>query len=447
MGKLTYPTLDLFLYHWREGIGEKDIQTNHTNFWANLPANLRVELNAEETAEDIQYLRLLELSEAAGKQKQFCFTATVGGYPIEASYYPIRLSDTYALLFDCYVDDKVTPQPLSCLQKLKSLAEYKNGNIGKTWMISGCLSPSIDAEAIAKEAYQQLTSKEWQNAKQGKFLGATVFEVWQPPQKWQNVAEENYHVLVFIYQNLQLMQKTTSFYKLWLQLFCYRNKIIWAYGESQKYKLQLESLLLHIRDIISNIENISLTDRFQEIQKILVRCPNLFSKYVTQLSYLEMLEKTIYINLGNYQQCLNDILDKAKEFAKQDMRMEATDIKFLENFSQIAEQKYQVQISKDYASLSNGTKLLENLVNTIAGMVEIERIERDRTFTKNLTNTIAIASIGVATSSVTATIVSKKIPQSSDNISTTTALVWSIASGVIPVAIALIVLRIIRRKS
>lgn len=445
MSKLIYPTLDLFLYNWREGIGEEDIQANHANFWTNLPANLRVDLPTEETAEDTEYLRLLELSEAAGNQKQFFFTANVGGYPIEASYYPIRLSDTYALLFDCYVDDKVTPQSLSCLQNLKSLADYKSGNIGKTWMISGCLSPSADAEAIAKEAYQNFTSKEWQNVKEGKFLGATLFEVWQTPQKWQNVDEENSHVLIFLYQNLQIMQKTNSFYRLWLQLFGYRNKIIWAYGQSQKYKRDLEKLLLHIREKITKIEHLAAVNNLKEIQNILFGCPNLFYKYVTHLSYLEMLEKTISINLDNYQQCLQEILNKAKEFAKQDLRMEATDISFLENFSQIAVQKYQTQISKDRASLSNGTKLLENLVNTIAGMVEIERIERDRAFTNNLTNTIAIASIGVATSSVTATIVSKKIPQSSDNISTTTALVWSIASGVIPVAIALIIVRLIRR--
>jgi hypothetical protein len=102
MNKIIYPTLDLFLYHQREGLteNEADIATNHANFWSNLPKNLKVELAEEAKAENTEYVRLLEFSEAAKRQKQFFFTASLGGYPIEASYYPIRLNDTYALLFD-----------------------------------------------------------------------------------------------------------------------------------------------------------------------------------------------------------------------------------------------------------------------------------------------------------------------------------------------------------
>lgn len=447
MSKLIYPTLDLFLYQSREGLSENvdEIKTNHAKFWANLPENLKVSLNAEETADDVEYLRLLELSEAASKQKQFFFTATVGGYPLEASYYPIRLSDTYALLFDCSVDDKITPHSLSCLQHLKSLADYKNGNLGKTWMISGYLSPSADAEPLAKSAYEEFTSREWQNFTQGKFLGSTVFEVWNPPRKWQNVEAENHHVLIFLYPNLQTIQKTTSFYKLWLQLFCYRNKIIWAYGESHKIKKELQTLLANIKAKRFNIEHQFNKEQLQEIQKFLLIYPGLPSEYISKLSYLEILQQTINSNLASYQKYLNEIVEKANDLAKQDIRMEANDLKFMEDFIQVVEQKYLSQLAQNYTNLSHGTKVLENLMGTMRGILEIERLERDRILTNTLTNTVAIASIGVATSSITATIVSKQLPEPKEPISTTTAFFWSIASGLVPVAIALILLRYLRR--
>lgn len=455
MNKLTYPTLDLFLYSLRDGLGEDkdDIKKNHANFWANLPENLKVPLSEEEKVENTEYVRLLEFSEAANRQKQFFFTGKVGDtkYPFEASYYPIRLSDTYALLFDCSVDDKNTPQPLTSLQQLKTLAENTSGNIGKTWMISGYISAASDPETVAKEAYEHFTAKKWQNYQKGSFLGATVFEVWQPPQKWQNVEEENSHVLIFLYPNLTTMGKTATFYKLWLQLFCYRNKILWAYGETQKRKRELHSLFAHIRDTIEKIEHISVTKgeerlslkQLQELHKILSSHTGIVFNYVTKLSYLEMLQQTIATNLATYQQCLSDIVEKANDFAKKDSIIGETDLKFLQEFSKLVEQKYQAQIAKDYVILSPGSKVLENLINTIRGMVEIERVERDRT----LNSTIAIAGIGLVSIGITVTITSTQLPQpqSKDTISISAAFFWSIAAGIIPVAIALILLRRFRR--
>ena len=61
--------------------------------------------------------------------------------------------------------------------------------------------------------------------------------------------------------------------------------------------------------------------------------------------------------------------------------------KFLEKFSKIVKDKYQVQLQKDYLGLNPGLAILENLTATIRGMVEIKQAQRDR----NLNANIAIA--------------------------------------------------------
>ena len=61
--------------------------------------------------------------------------------------------------------------------------------------------------------------------------------------------------------------------------------------------------------------------------------------------------------------------------------------KFLEKFSKIVKDKYQVQLQKDYLGLNPGLAILENLTATIRGMVEIKQAQRDR----NLNTNIAIA--------------------------------------------------------
>jgi hypothetical protein len=443
MNKIIYPTLDLFLYYQREGLteNEADIKTNHANFWSNLPKNLKVELSEEAKAENTEYVRLLEFSEAAKRQKQFFFTASLGGYPIEASYYPIRLNDTYALLFDCYINDKIKPQPINCLQHLKTLADYKTANLGTTWIISGYLPPSSNPQIIAQELYKEFTGKEWQNPQEGKFLGANVFEIWQSPQQWEDIEKENHHVLIFLYPNLQTMEKTASFYKLWLQLFAYRNKIIWAYSESRKCNHELHKLVREIANTTQKIENFSASS---DLQKILQCQPKISFNYLTEVNQLEIFQQTIKINLANYQSIINTIEEKAQFLAEKDVMIGDTLLKYLEYFRRVVEQKYQFQIAKDYTNYSLMAKVLESQVNIIQGMIDLERKESDRT----LTNTIIIASTGLAASSITASIISQKLPsptERSNSISVEQAFGLSVGIGLVAVAIAYVILRLFRK--
>lgn len=449
MNKIIYPTLDLFLYHQREGLteNEADIQTNHANFWSNLPKNLKVELAEEAKAENTEYIRLLEFSEAAKRQKQFFFTASLGGYPIEASYYPIRLEDTYALLFDCYINDKIQPQPLTCLKYLKTLADYKTANLGATWIISGYITPSSNPQILAQELYKEFTGKEWQNPQEGKFLGASVFEIWQPPQKWEDIKTENHHVLIFLYPNLQTMEKTASFYKLWLQLFCYRNQIIWSYLESRKCNQELHNLFTEITDTNSKLENIftqKASKKLKYIHRIVQSQPKISFNYLTKLCQLQICQQSISNNLNIYQYIIKKIKEQTQVLADTNVMIGESDLTLLEDFSRFVEQKYQFQIVRNYNNYNLKSKVLESQFNTMQCILDLERKASDRT----LTNTIIIASTGLAASSITASIISQKLPsptEKSNPITVEQAFGLSIGIGLLGVAIAYVILHLFRK--
>lgn len=106
------------------------------------------------------------------------------------------------------------------------------------------------------------------------------------------------------------------------------------------------------------------------------------------LSQLHSQLRTITINLANYQQRL-------KEFSKVDPNCQLTT---LAEFSQFAAKKYERQVKTDYESLSPGMILLENLIKTIEGIVEINQAKRE----DRLERAIAAASIGVGTASAAA---------------------------------------------
>ncbi|WP_414585419.1 hypothetical protein [Scytonema sp. PCC 10023] len=397
MKELVYPTLDLFLYQFRNGLGDSDeqIRENHKYFWQNLPDKIRVDLDEEEKGENPEYIKLLEeLIKAPAKQQfnihdnHYYFTNTSDTYKLEGYYYPVRLYDTYGLIFDCSVDDRNNPQPIDVFKNLKQQAAIKNGSVGKTWMVSGSLAPGTkpDPEAIAKETYKILEGIECQNLESGKFLGATVFEVWKPPQKWQNVEEENIHVLIILYTNMWNMEVAAEFYGDWLRLFNMRNKIIWEYAYSRQLTTEIKAIFKAVSENINRVNKVNYgfanqkisPQELQDLQKILSQSIAILSDYVSKLSYLEMLRLAIDNNLQNYQSFIKDIENKAKEKQQNDSTLGDTNLRCLENFTKTVKNKYKVQIQQDCASLSASLRIIEDLTNTVRGIIEIEQTKRDR---------------------------------------------------------------------
>lgn len=332
-------------------------------------------------------------------------------YNLEGYYYPIRYHDSYALIFDTSINDRQNEQPINSFKILLKQAENQKGNLGKSWMASGCLPTANKSkpEDLASYIYLELFNQECQELSQGKFLGATLFEIWKAPQKWQDVESENIHVLIILYPNFGTMEVAADFYGDWLRLLCSRNKILWEYAYSQQLIRELQdefkSIVARTKQV-KNLYNSSTNKEFNllqlnSLQKMLIDSIATLSDYAEKISYLEILKSAIDINLQTYQKYLKDIEIKAQQKQDKNNEIGDTDLKCLEKFTEMVKQKYKIQVEQDYTTLSVGLKIAEDLINTIRGIIEIEQTKRERT----LNTTVAVAGIGLATSQIASAVI------------------------------------------
>ena len=388
--KICYPSLDLFLYHLKDALGEgpEKIQENHDLFWQNLPPEITVSLEKEAEAEDSQYFNLLE------KKYYPLKSEPINNYKIGGYYYPVLLNDAYGLLLDCCVDDEYSAAPVESFSTLKTVIGEKQGDLGKVWMISGYSdSEKITTEEIAKVAYKNVMGKESQRIEIGKFMEADVFEFWQfpQPQSWRSILEnkenketkiDNSPVIAIIYPDKATMDKNSEFYPTWLQLFCSRQKIFWAYSQCRQHSKNLQKKLSWINQTIKTIDKLD----WSELKYSLKLCAD----YVILLEQMKIDNSAIADNLANYQNQLNNIVERASQEGK-------TDLKFLEQFSAEVG-KYQHQNQQDISKFQDSLSILETLQETVKSLVEIKQAESDRQFQKN----IEIVGFGIGLASIVA---------------------------------------------
>jgi hypothetical protein len=427
MRQLIYPTLDLFIYQLREefGAGEAHINTNEETFWKNLPQSIRVPsqeelVGGEERLVELYKNKYLEFEET--DVPAFSCKYNVTGY-----YYPVLLNDTYGLLFDCSPDEE--EKPIDCFQALKYLASEKQGNLGATWVVSGYLSRQDDPEIVPPDEVETLASKvyatlmagelsgeeiaqQWQSRQSGKLLGADVFEVWRLPPNG-NAGTNNgqiWHLLICIYPKKGRMETVAhDFYPEFIRLFCFRNKIVWAYSQTRKLKRELKDSFAIVRTAFSDS---TTKTELEKLKKILEQNVTVPFEYRMRLSFLEIFKQMMAVNLHNYELCVSEIEGKTKELKE----LGETNLRFIKTFSDRVRNQYQLQLDKDIASLHPSLDALSDQINTIRGIVEIEQAELNRrietqnrnleTQNRNFQNGIAVVGIGVGAASLAASAVS-----------------------------------------
>ncbi|GET41476.1 hypothetical protein [Microseira wollei] len=138
--ELIYPTIDLFLYDIKAGLGDEEpkIDENRRQFWQKIYGaqltNQNLEQFKQAENEGADYIDLLD------SQKLKVFEPPLDGY-----FYPVQLSDMYGLQVDCtanFIQDyKFSPQPIANLSKIqpeiktKIDAENLKPKLGQTWLI------------------------------------------------------------------------------------------------------------------------------------------------------------------------------------------------------------------------------------------------------------------------------------------------------------------------
>ena len=446
MSNLIYPNLFLFLYDLREGLGEdqEDLAKNQRIFAAKFPDYLRQSLFNRDTAFESEYRELL-----ANKIEKF----PDSDKPFEGYYYPVRINDTYGLLLACSFPNDTTPHPASCFAKLKAKIEEKlNGQLatlGQTWLIFAHLdNPNNKPEEIAKNCCQALNiGLNWERdlEGQGHLLGGTLFEL----QRYQLLMQESrqriapaptleqiqqsQHLIIALFPDATAAKKAAAFNFDWLRLFSYRHKILWGYAQSRHLKQQLKQDSTKIRAFAGNINSVDL----KELRRTVVKSQKILPQYSINLNALGSQNRTIEINLLNYNRRLitiaehlstiqtkagdksinkflpNGVVSWLQAASRLSIGTNQTallaqlanwqhpcDLKFLEKFSDEVAKKYQLQAQKDYENLSLDLQLLQDLINSSRAITEIDQAERDRTFQ----NTVAILGAGLAAGSFVASI-------------------------------------------
>jgi len=448
---LIYPTVDLFLYDLADGLGQTDseVNQNRQHFWQkvygdNLTPELLAKLKIAET--NANYIDLL------GDKLFADFESAVDGY-----YYPVKLGDTYALQIDSSgnaqpPEKQLLPQDIRCLEAIrKEICDRTHGSnatIGQSWLIWGQLTANDqDALATAQNCYREFKlfeNPKWESNLQnkGEFLGANFYELWQPPSDREDIST-NRHLLICLFPHTvdgsisAAVEIMTLLYPDFIQLFRFRNKVIWAYQQSRQLKSDLKKAAVSIQNIVDKLpQQVTSTNLdLKHLQKNLVRSLTIFAIYANYISRLEEQENTIKTNLKNYK--------KRVEKIATDRKSNPDALLFLKSFSDFASEKYVAQVKSDRASLTAGLRLLENAIETIKGIIDIEQTKSDRA----LNATIAIVGIGLATSGVAASIVSTQVsnPTTPANAMPPYPAFWlSVAIGIFPVAIGMIFLAIKR---
>ncbi|BAY22719.1 hypothetical protein NIES2100_24820 [Calothrix sp. NIES-2100] len=443
--ELIYPSIDLFLYNLKEGLGQDEdkIAENRQLFWQKIYGS---QLDSKKL-EELQQAEIdgSDYHELLSNPNTLDFQPPLNGY-----YYPVQLGDTYGLQIDCtanYIKDyKYAPQPITCLQKVQteifSNINQQQGKIGQSWFIWGQLATdNQDAEATAQACYEQLildSEPNWQADLRGKgeFFGGTIFELWRLPSEAQQ--SDGYHLLIclFPYQlkTDAIREMNQKLYPELMQLLRYRNKILWAYSQSRTIKSNLKTVYKVAQNIISNLNQESQNKeiKISTLQNILKQTPEILLKYTNNLTYLDDQHRTVAINIGNYE----------KRSSKLQALEGNSDWQFLQTFSEFAKDKFLVQIETDQAYYSPGLTLVENYIKTIQGIIDLEQTKSDRT----LNTTIAIAGIGLATSQIASAVILAEIPKDKNPISyQTQAFSISLGIGLIFAMLTYIVLRIFRR--
>lgn len=451
MSNIYSPSIELYIYDLRNGLGQnsEDIEKNCQNFRKKLPKHMGNSFCQFDTSFEVEYVELL-------KNKRFEeFESSDKLY--RGYYYPVRLADTYGLLLDYSLKDKINPYPSSYFGKIKSQIgerlKHQSASIGQTWVVTAVLPsfPSKSPELIAKECYQAvIPDGDWVEDFQGEgnLFGGHIFELWRYNLLLQEQTDlnssdlsqinsigniqNNQHVIIILYPNQAIAQQSSKFIFDWIPLFCYHHKIMFAYGQSRYLKQILKKDFIAIQQGITDIKKVSSKKvKIEKIRQILYDTQNILSRYSVNVSYFHSQLRNIDTNLDNYKKRLDRFQEKVEEKAIDTLIPEQivstlknsifstllsdstliplfnrianisynNDLQFLETFANQVKNKYLLQLEKDYENLSPGLNLLKGLVNSIRSLnsiIEIDEEERERSFQNN----IAILGVGLGSAAL-----------------------------------------------
>jgi predicted nucleic acid-binding Zn-ribbon protein len=385
---LVYPTLNLYIYDIRAGLGQndEDIQKNRADFKRKLrlvsEENQRILDHLDQETEK-EYLELFDKNRVNSLPSDSNFPKH-DGY-----YYPVRFNDSYGLLLNCSLAENQKTNDLTWLKSLQQLVANRisseKGTLGETWFFSAQLDNLEQSKELATKIYQTLIPDA--NATDyliGKsdFLNGEIFE-------YAKNYDDKHHVIISFYSEETQEQE---FFSDWMSLLFYRHKITWAYNQSRQLVKLLKQGAINIKTTEQQLRNSTNDEKLdsEQLQNTLNDAWNILSEYSTRLDELNDQIHTIEINLNNYQKRLTRLSEKSK-----------SSLKVFENFHELAEEKYCKQVQNDYKAFSPKLRRLENLINYIRASVAIREETRDR----ELLHTATFLGVGLAVGAIVSSVI------------------------------------------
>ncbi|OQW93596.1 MAG: hypothetical protein BWK79_10315 [Beggiatoa sp. IS2] len=369
MSHVTYPpTLDLFLYDFREGLGQNnpEIEEQRRKFklkLSSVPDDIKNQVDEYDARPD-------EHIELFGREPEcispFECENKEGKY--EGYLYPTRLSDSYGLVIDCsYIcGEKPTEHLPNYINNLKQIIESKLGEekaeLGQTWVFYTAVMNATPDEynTIAQNCYQALIpTADWQKDMTGKsqFSGGKLFELRQENDKTT-------HVLIILFDDKDVAKNLMSkhFNPHQLYWFWYRHKITWAFAQSRQLESLLKKLSVKIDDLFFNLS--------QEKEDTIKKATKVFRLYFKGLSDFTSQIHTIEMNLPNYQ----------KRISK--LHREIAGLQISDEFERQTKETYLPHLQKARA-------IFELQLETIRTIISTAQVEETRSNTSEIKRNVS----------------------------------------------------------
>jgi len=250
---------------------------------------------------------------------------------------------------------------------------------------------------------------------------------------------------VFVYLvDEEIEKKLGQIIQPLFELFYYRHKITKAFLDSRKNYDLLKGLYGEIEGIIASVETkipqfesnndvasqekVNTDESLTSLKITLKQLLRESLDYERLLESLENFNNTINIHVYNYQEKLDQICDKWQASTE-----DLTTFKF---FIDRNSPYFKGQIQGDLGYFKHGTDLIKIAVDLVAGIVDIEQAEIDR----SLERTIQILGTGLGAGGIVVSAVANyverdivfRIPQNGDRIHPAVAsLLWSLLAVIV----------------
>ena len=300
-------------------------------------------------------------------------------FSLRGNVQPFRFNDTYA------IDLTLFCKPFSTSIDTTNLTHFKlnhllpnsiQGSLGQTlWLYGETEAPDgeecKDIKDIADLWANKLSTNEYKLVPrpQGKLFKSHIFQyelinINEP----QNPAK-NCQILISINNHQANTIEQVGKISDWIiHSLCCRHKILYIYQEAEqanqtarKQYVQIEKKIEEFSQAIANSKT-----RLETFKEMLNSIPIDSLNYSRSLRDLKTLSTSLSTNIINYKTCLKNILTPEDQ------------VKFWQEFGDRTCKQYQTQIEINLNYLSPGQDLLEQLINTIRGLVEIEQAEIDQ---------------------------------------------------------------------